>query len=201
MHPRTEAPPAQVTLRAHLPAPARVELVYRTAPYRLARTVLVLAVFWGAIPLLVWVPPHYPWVLSAFLGGLFLAHREWHGRYLVRTFAGICPRCGHALSLGLDHTISLPHTLTCYHCHFEPLLEVTFPDPHARAADRPALDHQHGDCVGRWKLRWLADEAFLFCERCNAHRPATPEARRLAEEEHERGDLLSQLTDEGKPLL
>lgn len=201
MRTRTEAPPAQVTLRAYLPAPARVELVYRPASYRLARTVLALAGLWGAIPLLIWVPPHYPWVVGAFLGGLYLAYREWHGRYLVRTFAAICPRCGHPLSLGADHTISLPHALTCYHCHFEPLLEVTFAGPGEHAPEEPAVEHHHPECVGRWGSRWLADEAFLVCDRCNAHARATPAARARAEEENRRGAILARLADEGEPLI
>src|SRR5690348_17478589 len=121
-----QAPIALVTLRAHQPAPARVELVYQPASRRALRVLVCLTVFWGALPFLIWLPPHYPWVVASFATGLFLAHRQWVGRYRVHSFAGICPRCGAPLSMGLDHTISLPHTLTCFHCHFEPRLEVHF---------------------------------------------------------------------------
>src|SRR5690606_23801780 len=138
--------------------------------------------FWGSIPFLIWVPPHYPWVVGAFVFGAYLAYRQWHGRYYVRAFAGICPRCGSALSLGIDHTIDLPHVLTCYHCHFEPLLEVRFGKLSAATPSRPA--HHHAECAGRWRLRWLADEPFLVCDRCYAHAADTPEARRAAEAEN-----------------
>ena len=196
---RNEAPLALVTLRAYRPAPARVELVYRPLPGRLLRAALCLGIFWGVIPLLIWVPPHYPWVVSAFVTGLYLAYGQWTGRYYVRAFAGICPRCGSALSLGVDHTIDLPHTLTCYRCHFEPMLEVRFSRISAPAP--AALSHYSGECAGRWKLRWLADETFLVCERCFAHAPATPESRRTADAENERATLLERLASEGRSLL
>jgi hypothetical protein len=197
MQARPQAPPARVTLRAHYPAPARVELAYRPLPGRVVRTLLSLAVFWGAIPLLLWVPPHYPWVMGAFCAGLYLAHKFWTGRYRVFAFAGVCPRCGGALALGPDRTIDLPHTLTCYRCHFEPLLEVSFEPP----ASEEAVEHHHANCVGRWSLRWLADEAYLVCEVCHASSPASPDAQRAADAENERGHLLAWLANEGRPLL
>jgi hypothetical protein len=191
-----QAPIALVTLRAHQPAPARVELVYQPATRRALRVLICLAVFWGALPFLIWLPPHYPWVAVSFATGLFLAHRQWVGRYRVRSFAGICPRCGAPLSMGLDHTISLPHTLTCFHCHFEPRLEVHFAEP--AAARAPLPEHRAPECTGLWELRWLADEAFVVCSHCHAGCPATPRARQAADEENDRADLLDRLTREGR---
>ena len=192
--PAALAPVAQVTLRAYRPAPARVELDHRPLAGRLIRTALSLLLFWGALPLLVWVPPHYPWVLLSFSMGLYLAHRSWTGRYRVLSFAGICPRCGHPVSLGPERAISLPHTLTCFHCHFEPRLEVRFG---REPAPRGALEHQNPECAGTWELRWLADEPFMVCTRCLAGRPATPAARAAAAAENDRAALLARLTREG----
>jgi hypothetical protein len=193
-----KVPQAQVTLRAYRPAPARIELSYRPLPGRLARTLLSLVVFWGAIPFVLWVPPHYPWVVGCFVAGLYLAHRAWTGRYRVYAFAGICPRCGHPISLGLDHAISLPHTLTCFHCHFEPCLEVRF-EPGREAAPLP--QHRTPDCAGIWELRWLADDPFVICDRCLAAAPATPAARVVAEAENDRAALLARLAREGKRMM
>ena len=197
--PRTEAPSAHVRLRAYLPAPARVELIYQPAGQRALRSALFLALFWGAIPFLLWLPPHYPWVVSALAAGAFLAHREWMGRYRVSSFAGLCPRCHHPLSLAPDRAISLPHTLTCYHCHFEPELEVRFEEPDGTAEQEP--EHHAPECTGRWALRWLADEPFLVCDRCLGHRPASAAARARADAENQRADLLEQLTREGRSIL
>lgn len=196
------APFASLTLRAHHPAPARVELVPRPAAGRALRAVISLVVCWGSIPFLLWFPPHYPWLVTAFILGPYLAVRSWTGRYRIRSFAGICPRCGSPLSLGVDRTVDLPHTLTCFSCHFEPRLEVRF----AGAADPPevasasTLSH-NGDCVGRWEVRWLADEPFLYCALCHGGAPAGEGARAAASAEDEMGELLDRLTGEGGPLI
>ena len=196
---RSGVPLAHVTLRAHQPAPARIELSYQPLPRRLLRTALSILVFWGAIPFLIWLPPHYPWVVLSFCAGIYLAYREWNGRYRVYSFAGICPRCGRAVSLGLDRAISLPHTLTCFHCHFEPRLEVRFEPATPIAEGLP--EHQWDDCRGMWETRWLADERFVICNRCHAGAAATPAARMAADAENERATLLARLTREGEGLI
>lgn len=198
------APPAYVTLRAHSPAPARVELVYRGAAGRFLRAALSLVLCWGAIPFIFRVPLHYPWLATAFIAGAFLAYRSWTGRYRVRSFAGICPRCGSPLSLGSDRIVDLPHTLTCYSCHFEPCLEVALDTPGGATAAGPvagALVHRTADCVGEWRVGWLADEAFLLCDECHGGALASEATRSQALLEKAAGDLLRQLTDEGKPLI
>ncbi|MEX2571838.1 MAG: hypothetical protein WD737_11120 [Gemmatimonadota bacterium] len=194
------APPAHLSLRAHRSAPARVELVYRPASRRLFRTCLWLLVTWGMTPILLWIPPHYPWITLAVVAGALLSYREWTGRYWVQSFAGVCPRCGAPLALGLDRMIDLPHVLTCFTCHFEPRLEVQLAGQDERHfPDEP--EHQEEDCVGHWRTRWLADAAFLYCDECHAGVLASPQATQLAEAENERAEILRRLTDEGQPLI
>ncbi len=193
------APLAHLTLRAHNPAPARVELVYRSLGVRALRSSLWLVLCWGSIPLLLVVPPHYPWVAIAFLGGIYLCYRSWIGRYAVRSFAGICPRCGSALSLGREKTIDLPHTLTCYRCHFEPRLEVKVAEEDEPIVMR--LEHSTDPCVGSWELRWLADERFVYCPQCHAGVPATRPLRDQARKENDAADLLQRLSREGRHLI
>lgn len=194
----TLAPRAQVTLRAHTSAPARVELVRRSAAGRFLRAAGWLLLCWGSVPFLLWIPPHYPWVGAALLAGVYLAHRSWTGRYGVRSFAGICPRCGSPLSLGVDRIIDLPHTLTCFSCHFEPRLEIRL----GTEGDLPPeLAHQRPDCTGVWHTRWLADAPFIYCAECRGGEPLTLEMARQAQEENDRGETLQRLADEGWPLI
>lgn len=190
---------AFVTLRAHPPAPARIELVRRPLAARLSRTLAVLFCCWGVLPLVIWVPPHYPWALIFSLGGAWFARRQWVGRYRVSYFAGLCPRCGGPVSMGVDRCISLPHLLTCYRCHFEPLLEVRFVTEPAPQPARP--EHRQSTCVGRWERRWLADFALLVCSHCGASCAATEETLPAATEENECAALLEQLTREGRSIL
>ena len=197
------APPALLTLRAYSPAPARVELVYRSMAGRLLRTALSLIICWGPIPFLIGIPIFYPWLVTVLIIGAFLAHRSWTGRYRVRSFAGICPRCGSFLSLGSDRIVDLPHTLTCFNCHFEPCLEVVIDRVHNDTPVEKAntLMHRIPECIGEWRMGWLADEAFLLCDVCHGGALASEEIRRSASAEREFGELLRELTDEGKPLL
>lgn len=190
---------ALVTLRAHQPAPARLELVHRPLAGRLVRTLLALACCWGPIPFVIWVPPHYPWAILGFVAGIYLARRQWTGRYRVSYFAGLCPRCGSPVSLGVDRCISLPHTLTCFGCHFEPMLEVRFVSEPPAPAPRP--EHREASCTGRWEARWLADQPLLVCSQCLASCVATDETRDRAREENDCAALLEQLTREGRMIL
>ncbi|MBV9772313.1 MAG: hypothetical protein JO040_00080 [Gemmatimonadetes bacterium] len=190
-HGTDPVPLALLTLPGHHDAPARAELVYLPASWRLPRAMGALLFFWGILPLVVWVPPHYPWVLACFATGLYLAYSYWTGRYRVRAFTGSCPRCERELSLAPGSRIALPHTLTCFACHFEPQLCVT------TVAATGGVEHRDADCVGRWGMRWLADEPYLVCDTCRSHRPATPEACLAAEAENDRGVLLARLTVEG----
>lgn len=191
-----EAPPAQITLLAHPPAPARVELTFLPLEWRLTCTLLSLLVCWGAIPLARTVPPHYPWVLALFSAGAVLAHYFWTKRYRVRSFSGRCPRCGEELGLRVGTHISLPYTFTCHGCYHEPLLEVRFTAP-----PPPVLAHRVEECSGEWRREVEAEGVMLVCARCRARCPATPASVRAADTENRYGQLLAQLTTEGRSLL
>jgi hypothetical protein len=192
-----EAPDVQVTLPAHPAAPARVGLVPQPLPGRALKALLSLAFFWGIIPYAVWVPPHYPWPAACVCAGGFLAHLFWTGRYRVLWFLGVCPRCGKHLRIASGTRIALPHTLTCFACHFEPVLRVQEP---AEAPAEALLRHLKAECTGAWSEGWMWDERFLSCDGCGARQPATPELRRVADDENERGALLRRLADEGRFL-
>jgi len=195
-----QAPSARLTLRAHRAAPARVVLVYQPLPGRLLKTALSLAVFWGMIPFLVWIPPHILWVVGAFATGLVLSRRYWCGRYVVRAFTGRCPRCQRPLSLARGARIDLPYTLTCFSCHFEPQLELSAVDAPPLPDPEP-LVHRTAECTGVWAERRIGRLVWLVCSGCGARRPATPEARQAVDAEREAGELLDELAREGRFLL
>ncbi|HKP75663.1 MAG TPA: hypothetical protein VJT67_08985 [Longimicrobiaceae bacterium] len=196
-----EAPPVHLVLRAHPPVPARIGVVYQPLPGRLLKTVLSLAVFWGAAPYLLAVPPHYPWpALSLSLGG-WLAYRAFTGKYVVAWFAGECPRCSRPLRVKAGARIDLPHTLTCFACHFEPRLEpYDLATEETIAADERGIRHVLSDCAGTWheERRW--DQDYVTCDACGARHHATPALLAAARAENERGHLLDALAAEGRFL-
>ncbi|MDB4949156.1 MAG: hypothetical protein JWM27_1805 [Gemmatimonadetes bacterium] len=197
-----QAPAAQIRLSAYPPAPARIDLQSRPLPGRLALALLVLGACWAPIPWLAALRPRYPWAAIALCLGVYLAQRVWTGRYRVRSFLGVCPRCGRHLRIDAGTAIDLPHTLTCAGCHFEPRLEVDFRLAAARTAPAAGttVRHLEGECAGSWHEHWHQDEPYLECAACGARHFATPQLRRAAAAENARGDLLARLADEGRFL-
>jgi hypothetical protein len=120
-----QSAPARLTLRAHEPQAAVLEVVYRPPRTRATRALLSLLGLWVLAPIVAIVPPHIPWALIAFLAGIYLAHRQWTGEYVVQRFEGACPRCATPLPLPRGSRIRLPHQMVCYSCHHEPVLDVS----------------------------------------------------------------------------
>jgi hypothetical protein len=197
-----ETPQVHLVLRAHPPMPARLGVVYQPYPFRAAAAAASLVLFWGLCPYVVWVPPHYPWPVLSFCLGAFLAHRFYTGAYVVRWFAGECPRCGRHLRLRAGSRISLPHMLTCFGCHFEPSLETY----DLAAEEEIASDARHGirhvlsDCAGSWREERLWDQQWVACTACGARHHATPALLAAARDENEHGRLLESLAAEGRFL-
>ena len=115
---------ARLSLRGHEPRPAALEIEYRSPKTRLTRALLSLLGFWVLAPVVALLPPHLPWALLAIAAGIYFAHRQWTGEYIVHRFDGACPRCESPLPLPPGSRIRLPHQMVCYQCHHEPLLEV-----------------------------------------------------------------------------
>src|SRR5215212_6825829 len=184
-----EAPPVHLVLRAHPPVPARIGVVYQPLPWRALKTVLALAVFWGIAP----------WPVLSICVGAWLAHRAWTGKYVVAWFAGECPRCSRPLRVKAGARIDLPHTLTCFACHFEPTLEAyDLAVEEAIAADARGIRHVLSDCTGSWHEVRHWDQDYLACDACDARHHATPALRAAARDENERGRLMDALAAEGR---
>jgi len=195
---RFTAPPVHMILRAYPPAPARVGLVYRSLPLRLARAALVLLVFWVPAPASFWLPPHYPWPVLLLGAGAWLVYRVTRP-YKVRWFVGMCPRCGRDLDLPRGTPIHLPFGIGCCHCHFQSVLEeYREADEERIAAENGHLRHEDGDCAGVWQEECLWNVPYLTCDLCGARHHATEGLRRAAAAEAQLGRLLDQLSEEGR---
>ena len=196
-----QAPPVHLILRAYPPAPARLGLWQRPLAFRVLASVLSAALFWSVAPWSFWVPPHYPWPVLCLGTGTYLA--IWFSRrYRVRWFSGLCPRCGKELELPGGTAINLPHSLTCFHCHFEPRLEAFTEAEEERLSvdERHNLRHIRSECTGSWREIALWRQPYLSCPTCGARHHATPALRQAAEDENETGRLLEELADEGRYL-
>lgn len=119
-----ESPPARLELGGHAPAAASIRVEHQPRRKRLARALLTLLGCWLLIPLVFFIPPHLPWVATAFALGPYLAWRYWKGVFVVDAFEGSCPSCGGPVALNSGRRIDSPEWLTCYGCHRKPKLVV-----------------------------------------------------------------------------
>src|SRR5690606_40965838 len=78
-------PPARLTLFGFTPVPARVRAIHRPRSLRLSRALLWLVGCWVLAPLVALVPPHFPWALTAFGAGIYLARTNWRGTYEIQS--------------------------------------------------------------------------------------------------------------------
>ena len=120
----SQSPAARLALPGHAPTPAEVQVRPRPRKQRMTRALTLLVVFWALVPLVFLIPPHLPWALGAFAAGIYFALRSWRGEFVLDAFSGACPRCGEPLSIAPVTLVKIPHTVTCYHCHHEPALQV-----------------------------------------------------------------------------
>lgn len=120
-------PPARLSLPGHEPTEVRAAVIYRSTSLRLTRAMIYLIGLWALAPLVFLIPPHLPWALAAVVAGIALAWSNWSGTWEVRSVEGACPRCGTRLTVKPGARISLPHDLSCFHCHHNPTLELGRP--------------------------------------------------------------------------
>ncbi|HET9986001.1 MAG TPA: hypothetical protein VFQ38_20545 [Longimicrobiales bacterium] len=83
-----------------------------------------LALAWLAIPLVIWIPPHFPWALGAFGIGIFRAWGYYKQRFTLVSMHGHCPKCGHALAVEKPTRLGEPHRIVCPNCHQTVLLHI-----------------------------------------------------------------------------
>lgn len=121
---RVIAVPARLRLGGHEPVSAHADVVYRPRSLRIQRALLSLLGFWALIPVVVFIPPHLPWALTAFAVGIYFGWTNWRGVFEIRALEAPCPRCGKPLTVKPGSKIGTEHKISCYTCHHEPRLEM-----------------------------------------------------------------------------
>ncbi len=130
------SPPAVIDLWGFPRTPARVLVIPRSAGWRIGHAVGSLLLCWACIGIVMWIPPHFPWILTAFFLGIFFFQKYIRQRYTLVELAGTCPKCGSPLTVKKPTRLGLPHRLHCNACHQAPLLRVDV-QPQARRAAGP----------------------------------------------------------------
>ncbi len=115
---------ARVRLAQYPPTPAELTYTSRSLWNRTLRAIVATLCVPPAALVAFLIPPHgEPLFLAVGLGG-YLVYREATTRYVVRDFAGSCPRCGSRLTLKRGTRLTSARAVPCYGCHFHPTIEI-----------------------------------------------------------------------------
>lgn len=118
------SPPAHIELFGFPRTTARIVVIPRSAGWRIGHAVGGLLLSWACIGIVMWVPPHFPWILTAFFLGIFFFVKYIRQRYTLVELEGRCPKCGAPLTIRKPTRLGLPHRLHCTVCHQAPLLRA-----------------------------------------------------------------------------
>lgn len=125
---------AVLRLSGYASTPAKIVALRRARSTRISRAALKLGIALVLLPIVSFIPPHFPWALAVLAIGPYLAWKEWRGDYVVRHFEGQCPNCASEMSIEAGTKLRLPAPLVCYACHQEPELQAArVPAPSVRA--------------------------------------------------------------------
>ncbi len=124
---------AQATLFGFPPATVQVSIRRRTLSWRVAGAARTMAGSLVITLVVVFVPPHAPWVIGALATGVFLARRRWRERFTLERVEGPCPKCGTPLRVKAGR-LRVGHPMSCEVCHHESSLRI----PESLLEERPS---------------------------------------------------------------
>jgi hypothetical protein len=115
--------PARLSLGGNS-APAVATVVERTPRWRAIGAIQRLALWWILLPIVVWIPPHFPWVVLVLVLGAAQAYRRYHEYRSLVALHGTCPKCGTEQDFTVSGPLRGHEKVTCEHCRWELRLEV-----------------------------------------------------------------------------
>lgn len=117
------SPPAQIDLFGFRPTPARVVVIPRSTAWRVGHAFGYLGLCWLGMAAAI-IPPHFPWLLTAFFLGIFFFVKYIRQRYTLMELEGTCPKCGAPQTIAKPQRLARPQRLHCPACHQQLLLKV-----------------------------------------------------------------------------
>jgi len=115
--------PARLVFAGGQWSEARARVIERTPAWRRSSALMQLG-WWLLVPIVVWIPPHIPWVLLVLaVGGMRALNRFREFRTLV-SLRGPCPKCGTEQEYREVGRMKQPHTVHCANCKWELQVQV-----------------------------------------------------------------------------
>jgi hypothetical protein len=115
--------PARLTFAGGAASEGRARVIERSDAWRRSSALAQLA-WWLLVPVVVWLPPHVPWVLLVLGVGGFRAINRFRERRTLVSLRGPCPKCGTEQEFRETGRMKRPHAVHCAHCRWELRVDV-----------------------------------------------------------------------------
>lgn len=102
---------------------ARARVIERTASWRRSGALVQLGI-WLLVPVVMWIPPHAPWVLLVLAVGAVRAANRFREFRTLLSLRGVCPKCGTEQDFRELGRMRQPHTVHCASCRWELHVDV-----------------------------------------------------------------------------
>jgi predicted RNA-binding Zn-ribbon protein involved in translation (DUF1610 family) len=102
---------------------ARARVIERTPAWRRSSALMQLGI-WLLAPVVFWIPPHIPWVLTVLAVGAVRALNRFREHRTLVSLHGACPRCGNEQAFRELGRMKQPHTVHCAACQWELRVDV-----------------------------------------------------------------------------
>lgn len=121
--------PARLVFMGGKAVEARARVVERSRAWRRSQVMKDLAILL-LIPIVIWIPPHFPWPIVVAAIALLRAFNHSRELRTLLSLRGACPKCGAEQDFQELGRMGNPHKVTCAHCRWDLFVDV----PRAGAA-------------------------------------------------------------------
>ncbi|HET7460991.1 MAG TPA: hypothetical protein VFJ82_07075 [Longimicrobium sp.] len=115
--------PARLVFMGGASSEARARVIERSAAWRRSQALKDLLLLL-LVPVVVFIPPHIPWVLLVIGVALFRAFNHNREYATLLSLHGPCPKCGAEQDFSELGRMGNPHKVTCAHCKWDSYVEV-----------------------------------------------------------------------------
>ena len=115
--------PARLVFMGGKATEGRARVVERSRAWRRSQTMKDLALLL-LIPLVVFIPPHFPWVLIVLFVAAMRAFNHSREHRTLLSLRGPCPKCGVEQEFKELGRMGSPHKVTCASCRWDVFVEV-----------------------------------------------------------------------------
>jgi hypothetical protein len=115
--------PARLSFMGGQSSVGRARVLERSAAWRRSQVLKDLALLL-LIPVVVFIPPHFPWPLVVLAVSLLRAFNHSREQRTLLSLSGPCPKCGTEQSYRELGRMGSPHKVTCAACRWDLQVDV-----------------------------------------------------------------------------